>query len=70
MEVQNNSTSTTLIFSAGSWQAAILPSVAFWNQVKGDQTCKVGDVMINVGGLKSGKDASGRIYTTHLREFL
>ena len=39
---------------------AVLPSMAYWNQVKGDQTCKVGDVMINVGGIKSGKDASGR----------
>ena len=60
MEVQTNSTSTTLIFSAGSWQAAVLPSMAYWNQVKGDQTCKVGDVMINVGGIKSGKDVSGK----------
>ena len=39
---------------------AVLPSMAYWNQVKGHQTCKVGDVMVNVGGIKSGKDASGR----------
>ena len=58
--VEENSTSTTLIFSAGAWHAVILPSQRYWEQVKGDQTCKVGDVGIKVGGIKSGKDTSGK----------
>ena len=49
-----------MIFNAGAWQAAVLPSVRYWEQV-GDLTCKVGNVAIKVAGVKSGKDSSGKI---------
>ena len=58
-EIQENSTSTTLVFSSGSWQVAALPAANYWNQVKCDLTCKVGEITIKVGGVKSGKDVSG-----------
>ena len=48
-EVQENTSSTNLVFSAGSWQKAVIPSVKYWNEIKGDKTCKVGDTMIKVG---------------------
>ena len=60
LEIQRNSTSISLLFSGGSWQFAVLPSYRYWNQVKSDQACKVGDISIKVAGTKSGKDASGR----------
>ena len=59
-EVHENSTSTTLVFSSGAWQVVALPAAAYWNQVKGDLACKVGDVTIRVGGIKSGIDVSGK----------
>ena len=59
-EVQENSTSSNLVFSPGSWQVAVLPSIEYWKQIKGDQTCKVGDNIIQVGGIKSGKDTTGK----------
>ena len=58
--VQENSTSTSLLFSAGSWQVAVQPSMQYWKHVQGDQSCKVGDILIKIGGIKSGKDASGK----------
>ena len=58
-EVEENSTSNNLIFSAGAWQVATLPSVRYWEQIDGDLTCKVGDVTIRIGGVKSGKDSTG-----------
>ena len=59
-QLEENSTSINLIFSAGAWQVGVLPSVNLWSQIKGDQTCKVGDIAIKIGGIKSGKDATGK----------
>ena len=39
-EVEENSTSNNLIFSAGAWQVATRPSVRYWEQIDGDLTCK------------------------------
>ena len=60
LEIEENSTSTTFIFNSGAWQVGVLPSVNLWSQIKGDQSCKVGDVTIKIGGVKSGKDTSGK----------
>ena len=57
--MKENTSSTNLVFSAGSWQKAVIPAVKYWNEIKGDKTCKVGDTLIKVGGVKFGKDTSG-----------
>ena len=66
LEVQENSGSSNLIFSPGSWQVAVLPSVSYWKQVKSEQSCKVGETVIRVGGVKAGKDSSGKIVVNQI----
>ena len=34
--------------------------MVYWNQVKSDETCKVGDALVRVGLIKSGTDVAGR----------
>ena len=58
-EIEENSTSSNLIFSVGAWLSIVLPAVRYWKQIKDDKTCKVGDNIIRVIGIKSGKDANG-----------
>ena len=65
-----NSTSCTLIFSSGSWFHVVLPSNRYWNEIKGDQTCKVGDSVIKIGGIKSGKDSNGKFVDTQIVFFI
>ena len=60
--VQPNKTSTNLVFCAGSWQKVAIPAVKYWNEIKGEQTWKVGDTLIRVGGVKAGTDATGKKY--------
>ena len=58
-EFEKKSTSFTLVFSVGAWLADVLPAVRYWNEIKGDKTCEVGDKVIKVSGIKSGKDVNG-----------
>ena len=60
IETEEHSSSSNLIFSAGAWYHAVLPAVKYWNDVKGEKTCKVGDYIIKVGGVKSAKESSGK----------
>ena len=59
LEIEKKSTSINLNFSVGAWLTAVLPAVRYWNEVKGEKTCKVGNSLIKVGGIKSGRDANG-----------
>ena len=43
IEVEDNSTSSNLVFSVGAWLATVLPAVRYWKEIKDDKTCKVGD---------------------------
>ena len=58
-ELEKKSTSFTLIFSVGAWLTAVLPAARYWNEIQSETTCKIGDKVIKVGGIKSGKDANG-----------
>ena len=40
IEIEENSTSTNLTFSAGAWYHVVLPSIAYWNDVNEEKTCK------------------------------
>jgi hypothetical protein len=68
--VEMNSSSSTLIFSSGSWFHTVLPSNRYWNEIKGDQACHVGDSVIKIGGIKSGKDSKGNFVDTQIVFFI
>ena len=65
-EVEENSTTSNLVFSLGAWYTAVLPAVSYWKEVMGDQTCKVGDYSIKIGGLKTGKENSNKNIDTQV----
>ena len=53
LEVEENSTSSNLIFSAGAWYHGVLPAIQYWNDVKGEKTCQIEDYTVKIGGVKS-----------------
>ena len=59
-EVEVNSTSQNLIFSAGTWFHAVLPSIRYFEEVKGDKTCKIGEYSVKIGGVRVGKESNGK----------
>ena len=59
--VQDNLTSSNLIFSVGAWRNAVLTAVSYWNEVKGTKSCKIGDYCVKVAGVKAGSDVSENI---------
>ena len=58
-EVEENSTSMNLLFSVGAWLTSVLPAVRYWDEIKEDKVCKVDDIIIKVGGIKSVNDKNG-----------
>ena len=66
LEIEENSTSTNLIFSAGAWAHSVLPSVKFWSEIQGEQSFKIDDYEISIGGVKTGKEASGKQVSTQV----
>ena len=66
MEIEENTSSSNLIFSAGAWSNVVLPSVKYFNEVKGEKTCKVGEYTVKVGGVKAGKENSGKHVNTQV----
>ena len=66
IEVEENSTSSNMVFSAGAWCHVVKPSITYWNDVKGEKTCKIGDYSIKVGGVKAGKEIKGKHVNTKI----
>ena len=64
LEIEENSTSSNMIFSAGAWHKAVLPAVKYWNDVKGEKSCQIGDYNVRVGGVKPGKENTGKHVNT------
>ena len=58
--VEENSSSSNLVFSAGAWHTVVLPSLRYWNEVKDDKACIIGDYTIKIGGITGGVDANGK----------
>ena len=56
--IEENSTSNTLIFSAGAWQRIVLPLIKYWGE-NSDKSCQIGDSFVKIGGIQAGRDASG-----------
>ena len=65
-EVEENSTSSNLVFSAGAWFHVALPSAKYFGEVKAEKTCKVGDYTVKVVGVKMGKEINGKHVHTQI----
>ena len=61
MVIEEHSTSSNLVFSVGSWQNVVNPSVEYWKSTNQSKECHVGDYVIQVGGVKSGKESYGKV---------
>ena len=59
LEFEKNPTSYNLVFSVGAWLTTVLPAFRYWEQIKGEKTCRIRDKEIRVTGTKSGKDSNG-----------
>ena len=64
LEHEENSTSANLTFSAGAWYNVVQPSVKYFNEIKGNLTCKIGDYEIKIGGTRTGKENNGKYVNT------
>ena len=58
LEMEENSTSTNLVFSAGAWYHVVLPASNYFNDVKEEKTCRIGDYSVKIGGIKLGKEVN------------
>ena len=56
MEIEENSTSSNLVFSLGAWYSTVLPSINYWNEIRGDKVCRIDDYTIKIIGFKGGAD--------------
>ena len=66
LQIEENSTSCNLIFSAGAWVHEVLPAVQYWEQVQGDRACRIGDYEVRVSGVRAGKEGSGKTVNTQV----
>ena len=66
VELEENSTSSNLVFSAGAWFHVVLPSVQYWTEVQGEQTCKIGEYEIKIGGVKPGRENNDKVVNFHI----
>ena len=66
MDIEENSTSSNLVFSAGAWYHVVLPSQKYFNDVKGEKNCKIGEYTVKVGGVRLGKESNGNHVNTQI----
>ena len=59
-EVIKKSCSSNLVFNVGSWNKIVLQSISYWDQVKGDKSCKVGLTTVRVASVKYGTETGGK----------
>ena len=56
-EIVHNSTSSNLIFSVGAWNHVVLPTIKYWNTIKGNKTCNAGMITVKVASVSAGEEA-------------
>jgi hypothetical protein len=69
-ELVKKSVSWNLLFNIGSWNNIVLPSIRYFNEVKGDKTCKVGSSIVRAVSVKTGTEASGKHIDTQIVFFV
>ena len=65
-EVVGNSSSSNLVFNLGSWNYVVKPSFKYWTEVKGNKTCRIGDTIVRIADVKTGKDIGGKHIDTQI----
>ena len=65
-EVVENKLSSNLIFNLGAWERIVLPSILYWNLVKGNKSCQVGSINVTVASVKSGIETGGKHVDTQI----
>ena len=65
-EVVGNSSSSNLLFNLGSWNYVVKPSFKYWTEVKGNKTCRIGDTIVRIADVKTGKDIGGKHIDTQI----
>ena len=65
-EIVENSSSSNLVFSPGSWNSVVQPSMRYWDEVKGTKTCKIDDRIVRIADVKTGKDVGGKHIDTQI----
>jgi hypothetical protein len=58
--LEEHSSSSNLLFNLGSWHIVVRPSLSYWNEVKGDNSCHIGNYIIQILGVQIGKDSKGK----------
>ena len=66
LDIEENTTSSNLVFCLGSWYGIVLPSIKYWSEIKGTKTCSINDYKIRILGIKAGKDCSNRHVDTQI----
>ena len=66
IEIEENSTSTNMVFSAGAWVHAVLPATKYWGEVPDSKTCKIGDYTVQIGGVKESREMNGKRINTQI----
>ena len=64
--VVENSSSSNLEFSLGAWHDVVLPSIRYWDQVKGEKSCQIGPLNVHIASVDLGKDAGGKHVDTQV----
>ena len=65
-EVVENSSSSNLVFNLGSWNYVVKPSFKYWAEVKGNNTCRIGETIVRIADVKTGRDIGGKYIDTHI----
>ena len=65
-EIEENSTSSNLVFSLGAWYETVLPAIAFWNEVRGNKVCIINGYKIKIVGFKAGTERTNKQIDTQI----
>ena len=65
-EVIEKASSSNLVFSTGAWNHVVQPSVGYFDKVKGDKKCTVGNITVSIASVKTGKEINGKHIDTQI----
>ena len=65
-EIVENSSSSNLIFNLGSWNNVVMPSVRYWRDAKDTKSCIIGENIVKIVDVKTGKDIGGKHIDTQI----
>ena len=65
-EIEENSTSSTMLFCLGSWYGIVLSSIAYWDEIRAEKTCNIGGYKVRIIGFKTGTDSTSKHIDTQI----